>query len=260
MAANRIIGIVAGTQRRHQQRYLEMMKSHSKDAGIVKRMSGLRMLWDIEARVGMLDQWPDVGRQFIVVAPRDFKRVRDAGLMVGVSTHMPAVIDAVESKGWDVDFYAGCAYNLTRSDDEWRRVLDMASLVISASAGIAHPRIGIVNRWLVELFNLDDGPINIAQIMAPDQLERARQMIAQKLADPTPTSYELEIAAKDGRRLTVEINSQPPGRSRRRNSRIVWNWFSTCSIPSRQRIRSKLPSSKSGTERTTATRNRPIRR
>ena len=27
---------------------------------------------------------------------------------------------------------------------------------------IAHPRIGILNRWLVELFNLDDGPINIA--------------------------------------------------------------------------------------------------
>jgi iron(III) transport system permease protein len=27
---------------------------------------------------------------------------------------------------------------------------------------IAHPRIGIVNRWLVELFDLEDGPINIA--------------------------------------------------------------------------------------------------
>lgn len=27
---------------------------------------------------------------------------------------------------------------------------------------IAHPRIGILNRWLVDLFSLDDGPINIA--------------------------------------------------------------------------------------------------
>ena len=27
---------------------------------------------------------------------------------------------------------------------------------------IAHPRIGFVNRWLVDLFNLDEGPINIA--------------------------------------------------------------------------------------------------
>jgi uncharacterized protein len=48
-------------------RYLEMMKSHSKDAGIVKRMSSLRMLWDIEARVGMLDAWPDV-RQVLTLS------------------------------------------------------------------------------------------------------------------------------------------------------------------------------------------------
>jgi aminocarboxymuconate-semialdehyde decarboxylase len=42
-------------------RYLEMMKQHSKDQGIVKRMSNLRMLWDIEARVEMLDtKFPDV--------------------------------------------------------------------------------------------------------------------------------------------------------------------------------------------------------
>ena len=36
-------------------RYLEMMQQHSKDQGIIKRMSSLRMLWDIEARVQMLD-------------------------------------------------------------------------------------------------------------------------------------------------------------------------------------------------------------
>jgi len=31
-------------------KYLELVKAHSKDAGIVKRMVGLRMLWDLEAR------------------------------------------------------------------------------------------------------------------------------------------------------------------------------------------------------------------
>ena len=48
-------------------RYLEMMKSHLKDAGIIKRMSSLRMLWDIEARASMLDQWPDV-RQVLTLS------------------------------------------------------------------------------------------------------------------------------------------------------------------------------------------------
>lgn len=41
--------------------YLEAMKANAKDAGMVKRMSNLRMLWDIEARVAMLEsQFPDV--------------------------------------------------------------------------------------------------------------------------------------------------------------------------------------------------------
>jgi aminocarboxymuconate-semialdehyde decarboxylase len=50
-------------------RYLELMKQHSKDAGIIKRMSGLRMLWDIEARVSMLDQWPDLQQVLTLSLP-----------------------------------------------------------------------------------------------------------------------------------------------------------------------------------------------
>ena len=43
------------------QAYLELVKTHSKEAGMVKRMSNLRMLWDIEHRVAMLrEKFPDV--------------------------------------------------------------------------------------------------------------------------------------------------------------------------------------------------------
>jgi uncharacterized protein len=43
------------------QAYLELVKKHSKEPGLVKRMSNLRMLWDIEHRVEMLrKQFPDV--------------------------------------------------------------------------------------------------------------------------------------------------------------------------------------------------------
>jgi hypothetical protein len=51
------------------------------------------------------------------------KRVRDAGLMAGVSTHMPAVVDAVESKGWDVDFYMCCVYERHRTAEELQKLL-----------------------------------------------------------------------------------------------------------------------------------------
>ena len=43
------------------QAYLELVKTHSKEPGMVKRMSSLRMLWDIEHRVAMLrEKFPDV--------------------------------------------------------------------------------------------------------------------------------------------------------------------------------------------------------
>ena len=41
--------------------YLELVKTHSKELGMVKRMANLRMLWDIEHRVSMLrEKFPDV--------------------------------------------------------------------------------------------------------------------------------------------------------------------------------------------------------
>jgi hypothetical protein len=51
------------------------------------------------------------------------KRVRDAGLLVGVSTHMPAVVEYIEEKGWDVDFYMTCVYERHRSREELARIL-----------------------------------------------------------------------------------------------------------------------------------------
>ena len=52
------------------------------------------------------------------------KRVRDLGVLVGVGTHKPEVIALIEEQGWDVDFYAGCVYNRTRTPEEWKKVLN----------------------------------------------------------------------------------------------------------------------------------------
>ncbi len=55
---------------------------------------------------------------------RDFlKKIRDAGLMVGVSTHMPAVVEYIEEKNWDVDFYMTCVYERHRSREELKKLL-----------------------------------------------------------------------------------------------------------------------------------------
>lgn len=51
------------------------------------------------------------------------KKIRDAGILVGVSTHMPDVVDFVESKGWDIDFYMCCVYERHRSAEDLKKKL-----------------------------------------------------------------------------------------------------------------------------------------
>jgi hypothetical protein len=52
------------------------------------------------------------------------KKARDLGVLVGVGTHIPEVIEKVEEEGWDVDFYSGCVYNRRRTADEWKKILN----------------------------------------------------------------------------------------------------------------------------------------
>ena len=51
------------------------------------------------------------------------KKLRQAGVQVGVGTHKPEVVEFVEEHGWDVDFYVLCAYNRTRTPEEIRQLL-----------------------------------------------------------------------------------------------------------------------------------------
>lgn len=42
------------------------------------------------------------------------KSTRDTGVAVGLGTHRPEVIRHAEERGWDLDFYMACFYNLAR--------------------------------------------------------------------------------------------------------------------------------------------------
>jgi len=51
------------------------------------------------------------------------KRIRDQGVLVGLSAHNPAVIELAEEKGWDIDYYMCCLYYLTRPQEESKKLL-----------------------------------------------------------------------------------------------------------------------------------------
>ena len=50
--------------------------------------------------------------------------------------------------------------------------------------------------------------MNIGEVVAPEHLGRAREMIARKQTDEVSTIYELDIIAKDGRRVPLEVSSR----------------------------------------------------
>jgi histidinol phosphatase-like PHP family hydrolase len=51
------------------------------------------------------------------------KRVRDSGVMVGLSSHRPQNIEYAEERGWDIDFYMACFHQLSRPKEELKRML-----------------------------------------------------------------------------------------------------------------------------------------
>lgn len=52
------------------------------------------------------------------------KKLKGLGVsMVGVASHIPEVLARIEDQGWDIDFYAGSAYNIRRTPDELRKLL-----------------------------------------------------------------------------------------------------------------------------------------
>ncbi len=78
-----------------------------KPIGIYHHGSRTDQLWD----AGKIDEVKNA-----------LKLMRDAGVRVGLGTHIPQVIDYAEDKGWDVDFYMTCLYNLSRPREEADRL------------------------------------------------------------------------------------------------------------------------------------------
>jgi len=51
--------------------------------------------------------------------------------------------------------------------------------------------------------------LNVRDVVVPEQIEIAQQMIAKKVGgDVSRTEYELDVCAKDGRRVTLEVNTR----------------------------------------------------
>ncbi|MBW7992337.1 MAG: hypothetical protein FVQ84_20305 [Planctomycetes bacterium] len=71
---------------------------------------------------------------------RDFvKRVKDAGVLAGVSAHNPDCIKQIADEGWQVDFFMNCFYYLTRTPEELEKMPPVVTAQIGYSFFASDP-------------------------------------------------------------------------------------------------------------------------
>jgi hypothetical protein len=71
---------------------------------------------------------------------RDFvQRVRDAGVLAGVSAHNPDCIKRIADEGWPVDFFMTCFYHLTRTREDLEKMPPVVTLPIGYSFFASDP-------------------------------------------------------------------------------------------------------------------------
>lgn len=84
-----------------------------KPMGIAQHGASTNRFWDM----GQMEKSADY-----------LKRIRDLGVMVGLSCHNPQALEHSEEKGWDVDYYMTSLYYLSRSRKEVERILGQVPL------------------------------------------------------------------------------------------------------------------------------------
>ena len=126
-----------------------------------------------------------------------------------------AIEDGRMLRAWgtqrDATFMKEAQEEMRRSEEKYRSLLENANDIVYSHDLDGHYLT--INRAGAESTGYTREEIlsglNIAQVVAPEHLELARRMTAQKLADPsTPTIYEVDIIARDGRRLTLEVSTR----------------------------------------------------
>ncbi|MGA2271260.1 MAG: hypothetical protein ABSH44_22555 [Bryobacteraceae bacterium] len=84
------------------------------------RMAAMKPIAVVHQGVSTDNRWA-AGQQDKI---REFlKWVRDTGVLAGMASHNPRIIEAVEEQGWDVDFFMCSVYRYNRTQEELNQAL-----------------------------------------------------------------------------------------------------------------------------------------
>jgi hypothetical protein len=98
-----------------QMHYIALAREDPDDPNVLERLASAGTI-GIAHHGEVTDRLWKVGE---IQQVREYcKAIRETGVMVGISTHMPVVVDHVVSKGWGVDFFMCCVYERHRTREE----------------------------------------------------------------------------------------------------------------------------------------------
>jgi rsbT co-antagonist protein RsbR len=219
--------------------FLSAIVESSDDAIIGKRLDGTIISWNAGAeKIYGYTPSEVIGRNISLIIPPErageleeilariargervahFEtlRVRKDGTRLDISVTISPVkaddgrILAASAIARDITGYRRAEAALRESEERYRSLLENANDIV-----YSHDLQGdflSINRAGIEAtgYTREEvlGGMNIAQMVAPEHLALAKRMTAQKLHDPTPTIYEIDIISKDGRRLTLEVSTR----------------------------------------------------
>ena len=98
---------------------------------------------------------------------------------------------------------------LRESEERYRDFLENAhDLIYSHDLQGNYTSVNAAGERMTGYTRTEALEMNLAQTVAPEYLAKAREMLRRKLKSQEETIYEVELVAKDGHRVAVEVNTR----------------------------------------------------
>jgi PAS domain S-box-containing protein len=121
----------------------------------------------------------------------------------------PMTKDSVVWVARDITERRQSAVSLQMSEERYRDLVENAmDIIYTHDLAGNYTSVNKAGEKITGYTEEESLTMNLVQSVAPEYREKAMEMIAAKLAGDDVTAYELEIAAKDGHRVPVEVNTR----------------------------------------------------